>query len=495
MGVRDVIKRDPVRVAQEILADPAERARRNLAKRRMSLYRENADDVTRRELEGVFDDPTVRSRVLKWIPLASSRSVVRRVVDLVARPVYAVAPVRVVEPESAQASYDEIVRTARTNAAMDLACRIAEAANHALIYTRYIARKKRICHDVIAPDAVTVIPDPDVPTDWLALLFAIPGEGGKVHWQYVDDAETFRLDHEGSLVPKTQTPLGLRRPNFTWVHRTERSGAFWESMRGRSLERAELGVNMLNLLAMRGLKASGFKKLAIVGDLANFPKGQSLDEESAIVAGEGVAISEVSSQMDAANYIALQQEIVADAAASRGISRARLNATGAQDSDDAGLEEERGELVGVMYEAELDVFDVVKMVSQESETKIPEDATLRVDFGELHHRVDRKTELEIETGERNAGMANYLDHIKRRNPEIRSDADALEEFIRNVKLNATCLELITARNLSQGATPENPGQSPEENGAMGPAVRDGKMSGDEAAAKAEGGAPEPESEE
>jgi hypothetical protein len=130
------------------------------------------------------------------------------------------------------------------------------------------------------------------------------------------------------------------------------------------------------------------------------------------------------------------------------------------------------------------------MISVDRGLPIAEDATMTVDFPELEGRYDRKTELELADTERKSGLRNFLDDIKRKNPEIRDDGEAMIEFKRNLVINAEAYRLIRELNLSSDATAQDPGQSAEKNGAMGPKVRDGDMTKDEAADKAKDGGDE-----
>jgi len=146
-----------------------------------------------------------------------------------------------------------------------------------------------------------------------------------------------------------------------------------------------------------------------------------------------------------------------------------------------GLMEERAEAVKMMQRVEEDLFEVLKMVSIDRGLPIPEDATIKIDFPELISKYDRKTELEIADIERKAGLRNFLDDIKRLNPEIRNNSEAEAEFVANIKINTEAYQLLRELNLSSDADAEDPGKSAEENGAKGPAVRDGEMSKDAAA--------------
>jgi hypothetical protein len=127
------------------------------------------------------------------------------------------------------------------------------------------------------------------------------------------------------------------------------------------------------------------------------------------------------------------------------------------------------------------------MVSREAGRPIPDEAILENDFGEIEFRADPEGTLNIWEKLRGMGAMNTLDILKRINPEIRTDDEAWREFERNLAVEARRIEMQRALQMSPTMTMEAPGQNAQANGALGPQVRDGQMTGDEAAKKAEGG--------
>ena len=110
-----------------------------------------------------------------------------------------------------------------------------------------------------------------------------------------------------------------------------------------------------------------------------------------------------------------------------------------------------------------------------------------VDLGYLHNRGDRKTILEIQALEKQRGLKSTYDHVLAENPEYGADrALAKAHVIRVAAENAEADEFMKANNTPRDATADEPGQTAEVIGAMGPAVRDGMMSKDEAVKRASG---------
>jgi SPP1 Gp6-like portal protein len=498
MGVNSVLKWDPVRVAREWVSAPNEKARRRIAQRKRYLLIDNSHQAVREELASLFTDPTVRQRVTMFAHLATSVTLFKRVMSELARPVYLVPPTRTVQPDSAQAAFAQIA----TETGLDDVCArwliMALATGTAFAYPRFVQRLGRIVCDVISADAATVIPDPDDPCSMLAVIYDKPVhlvDGHCVTWHvYWDDEVTFQLDENGNMQPFAPGEKPVRANPFGRIpivdlHTSERTDGYWCPTAGEPLVNANMAVCMLTSLALRGLKARGFNQLVVTGDAMRFPKGQALDEESAIMAPDGTNIVELANAADASNYLTLIDAIEARAAAEYGISRARLNRE-KEDTDDTGLTEQRAEMVKLMAVGERRLFEVIKLISGETtDRQLPPEATMSVDFGEYQFRADPEAELRIWDQKRRMGVRNVLDQVKAENPECLTDEDARAELERNLRIESEFILQRRALNISDSANVYAPGQNPQANGAMGPAVRDGKMSPQAAADQAQSGLP------
>ena len=499
-GLREVLRRQPSEVAREWLGDSEERIRRGNAALRTRLYQDDSERAILDVIRQVFADETVRAKLARFASVAKSQALFRRIVDEKASPVYSVPPVRTVAPPTAQPAFDLVAKETRLDEVMDLACRLAWAHNDVALYPRYIAGLRRIRIEILTPDVTTVIPHPDDPCIPLAIIYdkAVRVGGRWVTWHvYWDDAITFTLDEGGAPVRTDPTGIeaglerahGLPRMPFAWVHRRARWRTFWDSTSGSDLVAAQIQCAILQLLALRLLKAQGFKQIVLTGDIQATPANQALDEESAILVPEGAQLSTVDLKSEASHYLALIEAIKLDASANNGLSRARMNQEKAESSSDDGLLEKRAEGIRFMGRAEADLFEVVQMVSTEHDDpakRIPEGASLRTDFGEWELRTDRKAQLEIWETEQHMGLRSPIDNLKASQPDVRTDDEAAAKLQRNIDQTAAWVAKIRALNQPADASVDKPGQDAAANGAMGPAVRDGRMTKDAAAKAAKG---------
>ena len=498
MGLRDAYPgANPVKMAKEALA--ADIARRNEAAKLQIVYEEDAsaDQLLRQEITGYFDDPTIRAKVGRFASIGQAVTLFRRVIDTTSKTAYQIPPTRTITPPEFQDAYRKIEQESELDQRMDEACRFTNAYQGCYVYGRNVPRLKRIVYDVISPAMSTPIWDPDDSRVELALIVnkSVMRDGGYVTWNvYWDDEIMFQMDENGNVVPQKVLVDGLvveqafvyhgkGRMPFAAIRRIGPSS--------KHLYRAHIACVLFTALSGRLLKAQGFNQLwvqtATPGKIA---KGNIHDEEAATVTDKETSLTVLNTKSDARHYLDLVEFLRNDAAAARGVSRSRLNQNGKDETDGDGLVEERADAIAYMRPGEQKVFSLTKHLSQEfpeSARRIPDEAQMATDFGEIEARVDPMLRTQIWDALRKMGLRNILDDIKALNPEIRTDPEAEAELERNIRVTTKWVAKIRALNMAHDVQTGEPGQTAEENGKLGPLKRDGKITGDQAAAIAKGG--------
>lgn len=486
MGVAELYQRDPRVMTRDLLASEQDKARRAEASLRAKLLRDDGADLVRASLRTLFRDAEARRRMEAFADLTDSQGLTRRIVGEMARPVYCQAPTRKITPDSAQDSFSALVKETRLNARMALALEAMLNAADAAIMDRYVPRLGRIVTSVLEAHEFTVIPHPDDPTIAVAYIYDKIGPNGKTWHVFVDDSLRFQIDDEGRVVPfEVGGESLIKSPApflpFTPLHFGERSSSFFEPMKCKAISRGDLQCRFLNLLALRKLKAQGFSQRWLRGDVTKLAKEQVLDPETAVYLGDDGEAGTFGDVGDARNYLDLLSAVKADVAANCGISRARLNQDAAQASSDVGLLEVRAELVRIMTEVEDAHFEVLKAVSAEHpQYALPADATMSIDFGEWELRTDRKAELEVFATEEKLGATSVVDLIMAKNPECDTPEKAWAKYEQNIKDYARRMASVRALNQPKDGDISEPGQDAADNGALGPMVRDGRMTLDAA---------------
>jgi hypothetical protein len=481
------------------VTDPKEIARQAAAAERVKLYRDDYARLLETMLASVFQDAAVRARVLKLCLLISSASFVRRVADELGRPLYARPPLRrVVLPDAADSSkaqdaYNRLAAEMDLNAQMDTVARLITACAAVFGFVRYVA-DVGVCLDVMTPDMLSVIPHPDVPTRELAVVYVKTWHNDKPFERVVwDDKRYFSLNADGQLVGDV-TEHNFGTIPFVAFHARGRTCHYWQETKGADLIAQTRQSMFFDTIVAKKIKSQSHIQFIHTGEWSALVKDQVPDEES-IIGTDGGSLSTVNVESDPLPIIETKLANEAAVASGYGLSRDRLNQKAGSGGDDAGLQERTAELAAVLVPGEVRIFEIARKVAPEHHdstlrSAIPMDAKLLVDLGQIHNRVDRKTLLDTRQTERSMGLRSVVDDVLEDNPEYGGNRKLAWARVREaLDEEAIYIELRRALNTPADATAEEPGQSPEQNGAMGPAVRDGHMSRDEAAEQASEGPP------
>jgi hypothetical protein len=500
-GVREVMGRSPLDVACEVVFDKSDEYRRQRAQRRVELLRDNGENVLRAELVKIFRNPARRERVEAFASLAQSSSFFRRVVREVAGVVASKPPQRTVSPDVDQVAYNALLTESRFNARVKRALIYRAACNSAALLHR-MTKRLGLVVDALPPSQFACIRDPDDSERVIAFIYAVPSQtGGRqaVTWVYWDADEAFAFNERGVIVP-IPDPSGQLVARLTpanghpGIMPVVIYGDPSDHTTGTDLEAAHTSAGYLRALTLRVHKTQGHTQLGITGDPGTFPRGQVPDDENPIFYGTDNSGAVLANPTDPGHHLKTEEHVRGTTGADYGLNRDRLNQSGPGVQEIDGLLERRADLIEEGGDAEREAFAIIKVVSRshhDETRRLSEEATLEgVDYPELSARVDRDKQLAIRREERSLGLRSVIDDVLEDNPELGGDREkAKEEVIRNLEEESWYILERRALNIADGASAEEPGQDPADNGAMGPQVRDGKLSKDDAAELARKGKP------
>lgn len=502
MGLR-ALGINPVEAAIRALDDPDERRRRRIAQRRRAMYENNVAATFQADLTAIVNDTRRRALIGAFAAMSSAINLFRRMVREVAGPAYAPPPTRTVKGgEDAMRGAE---REARLNAKMGTAAHICAAAGSSFVYDYYVERLG-IVRSAMWPGQVTVISDPDDPTREIAVIYdrVVTGpDGNKVCYHvYWDDEEAFQLDEQNHRRPLRDKDgkyaLAIDKSNghpgilpIVGIHAEERTDSYWPSNPSGDLDAGQSAIQFALGMALRVIKTQGHTQLGVDGNLETFPKNQVLDSENPFISGQGNTSKVLHNPTDPSNFLKVIETVSLAVAANHGVNRDRLNQTsGANPADMAGLLERRRGTIEIFTEAELRTFEVLKVVSQQHKDptrRFRPDAELKPDFAEISHKVDRDKLLDIWEHEIEMGLRSLWDCVREDNPEITTDEDAKTFVERNFESWVWLVDMKTRRGISSNNNVMQPGNTPEENGENGVAVREGELDRDDAAAEAKQG--------
>jgi hypothetical protein len=486
------------RLVHEQIAKATEKARRHRACERVKLYRDDYRRLLEEMLQRVFREKEVYRRIETLLEMIGGTSFLKRVADEIGRPLYARAPVRRVvtkqgDAKRAQEAYNAMLAEMDANSRMDTMARLVTANAAAFGFVRYVDGVG-LQLDVVTPDMLTVVPHPQSGTRELAIAYVSQWHEDRPYKHVVwDDQRYFEIGPQGGLHGKIQ-PHDFGMLPWVAVHQRGRTCHYWQETVGEDLVSQTKQSMFLDCIVVKKIYSQSHIQLAYVGDLDGMIKDQVTDEHNVLLAhGAQGSFQTLNLESNPEKILAVKAANEASVAANHGINRDRLNQKASAPADDAGLQERVAELAAVMVAAELRLFEVVKRVSREHPDwagAIPADAQLLVDLGQVHNRVDRPTLLSTRKEERSMGYRSVIDDVLEDNPELGGDREkALAIIDEKMAEEALYIERRRALNVAKDASADEPGQSAEKNGAMGPAVRDGKMSKDEAAERADKGSP------
>lgn len=483
------------RYVNELMRKQKELARRREAGVRVKLYRDDYKKLLSEALQGIFNEAAVLQVVNRLIPFVGNTSFLKQIADKLGRPLYARAPQRrVVSPDGkdmaeAQLVWNKLAAEMDIDAKMDTIARLLTATNGVLAWVRYVDGLGMQL-DVVTPDMCTVVPHPEVPTKALAVAYAtdIDDRGEPIQTVVWDDKRYFIIERTGQLGKVTPHDFGVLP--FVEIHRRGRTCHYWDESSGADLVAQTLQSMFVDLINIKKIKNQSHIQLTFTGDLDGLVKNQVMDELSILVAQNagGAGFSTINLESDPSKYLSLKQANEAAVSRTYGIGYDKVA------DEDVELRERVAELAAILAPAEVRIFDVVRRLSRGHEKpelagQIPDEAQVLVDLGQIHNRVDRKTQLEVRQIERSMGYRSGVDDVLEDNPEFGGDRERAMAYIdEKMEEEAIIVERRRALNMSEDASVDEPGQDPAANGAMGPKVRDGEMTADEAAEKAVNGA-------
>lgn len=476
----------------DLVTSPDENMRRAFMRRRICLYRDDFEAVLQECIGIVFRNEAVRLRFYQLARLSGASSFLKRVSDEVARPVYATPPVRRVympgQPldrydralSPAQSVWNELAQSTGLDETMDLVSRLLVACSPVFIIGRNIPGMG-VTLDVATGDCVSVIPDPRKPTRALAVIYD-KVVNGRIHHVVADDKRILEVDSQGALLADPVVH-GLGRIPVVEAHRRGRWGQYWDKG-GQDLESAALRLMILDSIILKKHGSQSHIQLAYTGDSDGIAKEQVLDEDSIIMINGQGTLTPIDLQADPAALLLSKDSTESTTGANYGLSRDRLNQKSTAEQENA-LNERTAEVMAVMGRVEGDTFDLIKKL----DGRMPKDALLRCDFRALSHRMNPMQELELWEKQRRMGLRSIVDDVYALNPEVSSREEAWDAINANMADEAVYVERRRALNIAEDASSAEPGQSAAENGAMGPKVKSGEMSKDEAADSAKKGNP------
>jgi len=370
-----------------------------------------------------------------------------------------------------------------------------QAFNDVVVWPTIIERngKKVVRHRWTAGDAVCVSfsnSDTSEPESVLLIdeFTTIEGED-KTHyhfwtdnWRGLFDEKHRRLDPAtGIEIPDDaegwENPIG--ELPFVFIHKSPHHPHFWDQSTGEDLIQLTLKTGRQQTYMNYLLKMSSHKQLVVAGEDIPKVESQLLDPGAIVkIRAATPSFQLVDWQVD---FTKLQSVIDADeirAAASRGINAEKLRKTSYQTSSVAelserGLVERRERNEEIFKEAEAEYYRKFCLIAKMHNIPNAPDPNVQLEVihAPITYPTDPMANLEFAKQKASVGASSLLDLILQDHPTWSEDR-ALDYLTRNIEQLSEIQNIKSARNIP--ADLSNESMTAEQNGAMGPVVRDSK---------------------
>lgn len=470
--VLDVIRRKYISGTSE------DSARRMAIRRRLDLYANNVGPYVEAHIRRIFSDPKIIDERLKVLSLGKWQNLTKRVVNELAR-VYSNPARRTVGETNAAgvdtggSGYEEFIDHLDLDGAMRMANRLSILCNQIFLYIRTEEVDSEVVPalDLITSDQFSVVPHPLYPLRMAAILIGIASEGGtddtSPHYMLISSDEIWYLNRAGFLISEKENVYGFI-PGIL-VHSQLPHGSLLDARSGDDIMTAHESVVLLNVLAMNAAKVST-KVPYVQGDSAYTAQGQTMDQTSTVMLGDGMMPGVIDLRSDPHEYIKAAASITMQLAASYGIpedffNRSFTGTTGiVMDAKLSGLMERRNEQLPIFRRVERELARKASIIcSRDCAPRFHfSDGGWQIDFGEITRPQDPLERLRWRKEARSMGLRTIIDDLQEDNPDLDTER-AWARLTEIIEIRSAEVEAMRALNMPRD--PSEPGLDPAQNGA------------------------------
>lgn len=488
---------------KQYIQNAGEQRRQRLAKRRDDFYRGNVDAEIDRLIHVAFVDDDTRKLRAELIEWSKWNNLVKRIVDEKAT-VYSEPAARKVANDDER--YQEFLSLVQLDGSMREVNRKMGLHEDALVMyrVRVTPRGRQPVIDIVSPASFWAISHPNDPTMLVGVILdqrrpdARPTDRAYRVWT---DDETFMLDAECRVMEETHDlwPLG-RLPGV--LASTSPPGARQTLLAAEpsaDLIAAQTAVCLQSLLLLKESKSAN-RQTYVTGDTKSTPMGQSGDSEREVMLGEGVNVQTLDRGMDLEQFRLNSGYISDEVGANHGVPPSIRKQDGATSGAELHLrrlplyELRRAQIVG-MRRVELELAQVMALVnSQRIAVTADEDGAMTptlvagdlqdfafsaegfsIDYGEIEEPLTAAEKDAVYDERRRLLLTDGIAEERKRNPDIRTDDDAMAAIAARVERQTKIVALTKDLQALNGSTSTAVGEATAaENGAQGPIARDAK---------------------
>jgi hypothetical protein len=410
-------------------------ARKTETAKRLNFYHDYQTERLEKQLNELFSDPSSMVKV--------TLNIVQKITNNLAQ-TYREAPTRTLEggTEKDQALYFAILEESAFDIKMKQASRYAKLLKTILI--RPVWRNEIIELDILTGNLFDVVTG-DTPEELKKVLVTNYGTSDRIedvtYSLWTEDSWT-KLDYRGNVIEQEENPYMIL-PFLPCFDYSPPSSGFWLPGGDDIISQQEaINIKLTDLLYLIQNQSYG------VGYLKGSQSGGSLkvDPGSLVELGESGEIGFVSQKSEIQAVVAAIDKLIKWACVSNGLSASSMSTEPQTQSglskiqDSKELAEMRTDDIALWRSYEKKLFNIVRTVfNVHSSRKLPESATLKIDFAEVETKLSQKDQAVADDLKIAQGVRSPIDVYMRDNPDVTSREDAMS-FLLKIKEELKALE-------------------------------------------------------
>lgn len=448
------------------------RVRREMIATRLRLYRDQVAVPLAQVIDQIYETDAMRETLRKYVGVCVGQNVSRRIVNEVGS-LYDRPALRALPDGAEHERFKAEEKRLDLHFIHQEGIRLTNLCNEVLLW-QFKGIDDKNALRIVTPDAFDAIPDPRdrlVPAAYI-LDFEpsslSPDKSKLPHWEVWDDKYRYRISGQGRMcdahgnivvVPEEH---GLGRIPGVLFHRRQPTTCILDASYGEDIKSAHLAVALLDVMIMRLSKTQGENQPVLRGNLASMATGQVLNGERPLALPPEVFAEMLNMKTDPDHYLLVKRDRVTSVAQTYGMSYEQFTFQETADTSsgkaytvrrekltELRLEQRGRAMIHEGLVVDLLGFDSTGLTVDFQEQAIPQDASEEIDL--LEKKMKR-------------GLDSPISYVMRKDPEKTRD-QAKAFVLENLADFAILIAASRTLNMSTGADAEDPGKTPEQNGA------------------------------
>src|SRR5688500_11988779 len=270
------------------------------------------------------------------------------------------------------------------------------------------------------------------------------------------------VNSQGQMVDRREEQR-LGRMLGMLSHSKKPTSCLMDSHSGSDITSAHLGCALLEVMVMRLSKSQGERQPVLQGNLANMVKGQAMNGERPLILPPEVIATMLEMKTDPDHYLAVKKDKLSSVANSYGMSYEQLVYQETGDSASGKAYVVRREKLTEIRRAQRrrwvnNEHDVARLMDFDPTGEV-------IDFQEIEVPAEATEKVALLKEKMPLGLDSPVAFLMREDPDL-SRNDAIKKLESNLRDYAALVVLVRSLNMPSGGGADNPGASPQQNGAM-----------------------------